>query len=198
MESPALKPYSLPADVSDLNRPVAGVIGNLAANMDWKFLVTVIKGTPWLSWVFVGPTDMAVPDKEQDGAREYLMRHGARVRFIGYKPYGLLREYARGVDVAVLPYQRREPTYSGSSTRFYEHLAACRPILATRAFAELLNKEPLLRLIGNAGEMIDSLEELRKADFEDGHERLRWRESRAETWEARARLVSDRIAAVAL
>ena len=35
-----------------------------------------------------------------------------------------LAAYARAFDVAVLPYRRVEPTYSGSSTRFYEHLAA--------------------------------------------------------------------------
>ncbi len=197
MAAPALTPSTPPADASDMERPIAGVIGNLAANLDWKLLVEVIKGTPWLSWLFVGPTEMNIEDKAQSRARELLMDHGGRVRFAGYKNYGLLAGYARAVDVAVLPYMRREPTYSGSSTRFYEHLAASRPILATRAFDELLSKEPLLRLVDDAQDMIGRLEDLRETGFEDGYERLRWQESLNETWEARARVVKERISALA-
>ena len=114
------------------------------------------------------------------------MRMGRRVLFTGAKPYGALAGYARGFDVAVLPYRKSEPTYSGSSTRFYEHLAACRPIIATRGFAELLEKEPLLRLSSDAEEMIAHLEALRTADFQDGYEALRWRTSLGATWQTRA------------
>src|ERR1035438_206201 len=79
------------------------------------------------------------------------MSRGGRVVFTGGKRYGDLQAYARSLDVAFLPYQRRkEPTYSGSSTRFYEHLAACRPMISTRGFEELLHKEPLLRLVDRA------------------------------------------------
>jgi glycosyltransferase involved in cell wall biosynthesis len=183
---PALRPATPPADIADLNRPVAGVIGNLAANIDWVLLHEVITLTPWLSWVLVGPTEMAVPDAEQYQTRRALMEHGGRVRFVGYKPYGALKDYARSLDVAILPYRKREPTYSGSSTRFYEHLATCRPMLATRGFEELLHKEPLLRLIGTAVQMVDELEKLRVAEFQDGYEEMRWHASRSETWEERA------------
>jgi glycosyltransferase involved in cell wall biosynthesis len=103
------------------------------------------------------------------------------------KPYGELQAYARCVDVAVLPYRKKEPTYSGSSTRFYEHLAAGRPMVATRGFAELLEKEPLLTLVDTADEMAAALEHLRSLDFRDGHEAERWEASKQGTWEERAR-----------
>ena len=74
--------YPLPPVLEGLSRPVAGIIGNLAANLDWEF------------------------------------------------------------DVAILPYRFGEPNYSGSATRFYEHLAACRPMLATPNVAELQTKQP--------------------------------------------------------
>jgi glycosyltransferase involved in cell wall biosynthesis len=108
------------------------------------------------------------------------------VRFLGPKPYHELASYARSFDAAVLPYLKREPTYSGSSTRFYEHLAACRPMFATRGFAELLNKEPLVRLVDDAQELARLLEGLRRSSFVDGLERDRWAASRGQTWEARA------------
>jgi glycosyltransferase involved in cell wall biosynthesis len=167
-------------------RPVAGVIGNLSANMDWELLQETITRIPWLSWVFVGPTDMPINDPLQRQARDLLMRQEGRVRFVGSKPYGQLKDYARACDVAVLPYRKVEPTYSGSSTRFYEHLAACKPIIATRGIAELLHKEPLLRLVNNAAELAQALGKLRHTNFHDGQEERRCRASQAETWEQRA------------
>lgn len=189
------RPFALPGDAADLPRPVAGVVGNLAANTDWELLERVVHDTPWLSWLFVGPTDMPVPESPQERARRALMRAGGRVRFVGPKPYSVLREYARALDVAVLPYRKREPTYSGSSTRFYEHLAACRPMLATRGSEELLHKEPLLRLVDGPGHMVSALEELRSKGFRDGHEQERWRASQSETWEARATTMLTALAA---
>jgi hypothetical protein len=90
------------------------------------------------------------------------------------------------LDAAILPYRRKEPTYSGSSTRFYEHLAATRPILATRGFEELTRKEPLLRLADSPEEMIEALEDLRRVGFSDGLEQQRLQASWNETWDARA------------
>jgi len=185
-----------PAELNSLRRPIAGVIGNLAGNTDWSLLAEVIERTPWLSWTFVGPTEMNVADPLQRGARSRLQQLGDRIRFVGEKPYGLLRDYAGAVDVAVLPYRKCEPTYSGSSTRFYEHLATGRPMIATRGFAELLDKEPLLRLIDSAGEMVSALDELRALNFRDGYEAQRWIVSQNETWEARAQQMRSALAKV--
>jgi glycosyltransferase involved in cell wall biosynthesis len=183
---PPCGPGPLPQDIADLQRPIAGVIGNLAANMDWELLRAVIDGTPAFTWVFVGPVDMPIADSRQRTMRQELLQRRGRVRFVGAKPYSALCDYARAFDVAVLPYRKREPTYSGSATRFYEHLAACRPIISSRGFAELLEKEPLLTLTSTSEEMICRLEALRDGGFQDGNEVMRWKASLDETWEARA------------
>lgn len=186
-------PGPLPDDVCDLPRPIAGVIGNLAANMDWEFLRKTVLRTPAFSWLFVGPTEMPVADAAQSEARRELIAMGGRVRFIGSRPYGALQSYARAFDVAILPYLLNEPTYSGSSTRFYEHLAACRPMIATRGFAELLTKEPLLELAANAEQAAVSLNRLRASGFRDGFEQQRWEASFQGTWEQRAATVVDAV-----
>ncbi len=85
-----------------------------------------------------------------------------------------------------MPYRKLEPTYSGSATRFYEHLAAGRPILATRGVEELLHKQPLLHLVDGWAELVRELERLRK-EPQDGHEETRRLTSQCETWETRAR-----------
>ncbi len=190
--APLLRPAPLPREVADLPRPIAGVIGNLSGNMDWELLAPAVEGTPWLQWLFVGPT-LPIADKAQAAARERV-RANPRAHFVGSKPYGELQHFARAFDVAILPYLKTEPTYSGSSTRFYEHLAACRPMLATRGFAELLEKPPLLELVDTADELIAGLEHLRRKDFCDGQETARWEASRTETWEERVRMVEEALA----
>jgi hypothetical protein len=186
MAEPLVRPAPLPEDLRDLPRPVVGAIGNLAANLDWVLIRDLIRLSPDFSFAFVGPSEMAIADKEQTIARSQVLQMGGRVRFTGLKPYGLLRDYGRSFDVALLPYRRQEPTFSGSPTRFYEHLAACRPILATRGMEELHRKEPLVKLVDTASEAANALEQLKSQDFRDGYEELRWNVSHVETWETRA------------
>ena len=190
---PLLTPGPLPADIAHLPRPIAGVIGNLSANMDWVLLHAVVAEMPHLQWVFVGPTTMAIAEREQAEARAAVMTM-PRTFFTGGKPYGELQAYARCFDVAVLPYRKKEPTYSGSSTRFYEHLAACRPMVGTEGFAELLEKPPLLSLADTAAAMREALDSLAEKQFHDGYETQRWEASRAGTWEARVRTLVSTIA----
>ncbi len=187
--SPAslLTPGPLPPEVSDLQRPIAGVMGNLSGNLDWSLLLPVVEQTPWLTWLFVGPTEL-IEDETQRTAREAVMQN-KRAHFVGAKPYGELQRFARAFDVALLPYLKKEPTYSGSSTRFYEHLAACRPMLATRGFAELLEKPPLLELVDTPQQVLAALERLRVLQFQDGLEAARWEASRSGTWEERVRML---------
>jgi glycosyltransferase involved in cell wall biosynthesis len=202
---PLLQPEPLPGDLEDLPRPVLGVIGNLADNMDWLLLEEAVRLTPDFSWAFVGPTDMPIADVERRRARQRMLAAGGRVRFTGMRKYGELRDYARAFDAAILPYRRHEPTFSGSCTRFYEHLAACRPMFGTRGFAELLEKEPLIHLFDRPQELADSLNRLRrdgvnddlKHALSDGREELRWQASPTGTWEARAAAMVEAVAGIA-
>jgi glycosyltransferase involved in cell wall biosynthesis len=177
----------LPLDLQDLPRPMVGVIGNMSYNLDWLLLRDTVDGTPGFSWAFVGPTAMKIADAQQRDARRDLMSRGGRIRFTGAKPYGALGEYGRSFDVALLPYLKSEAVFSASATRFYEHLATCRPILSTRGMDELLQKEPLLKLVDDADDAIVELKRLRETGFRDGCEEARWRASADGTWEARAR-----------
>ena len=178
-------PGPLPASLKDVPRPIAGVIGNLAGNMDWLLIEEVQDALPRLSWAFVGPTTMTIPDVQQDAARTRVLHH-PRSHFVGKQPYGDLASFARAFDVAVLPYLRCEPTYSGSSTRFYEHLCACRAMVATDGLEELVRKEPLLYLALDAQQMIETLGNLEQQNFDDGLTETRWLASQEATWQTRA------------
>ena len=194
LPEPLLRPSALPEDAADLPRPIAGVIGNMAGNLNWTLLRDLVERAPEFSWLFVGPTGMEIESEPERVARQAVLDRKGRVRFVGKKPYSSLVDYARGIDVAVLPYMRREPTFSGSSTRCYEHLAACRPMISTRGFEELLHKQPLLQLIDDADEGVEALRELRRCGFEDGHIQERWLASKEGTWEVRAATVQTALA----
>ena len=185
LPQPPSAPGKLPLDIAGLKRPLAGVIGNLAGNLDWHFLEELIGSLPEFGWVLVGPATMAIEEPALREARERVLRL-PNVHTVGRKPYGDLAAYARSFDVAVLPYRRCEPTYSGSSTRFYEHLAACRPMIATRGFEELLRKEPLLQLVDSADQARSALLDLQAMGFADGLAMMRWQASQTGTWQARA------------
>jgi glycosyltransferase involved in cell wall biosynthesis len=193
LATPLLQPSPLPSPVAHLQRPVAGVIGNMAASHDWVILAEVIEYTPKFSWLFVGPTSMPIRDRAQREARAAVMRH-PRCTFIGSRPYGELVEFSRAVDVAVLPYAKREPTFSGSSTRFYEHLAACRPMIAFPGVSELLTKSPLVSIAESAKRAARQLEFLRRRNFDDGLIELRWRAAQGETWQSRAQSMQEALA----
>jgi glycosyltransferase involved in cell wall biosynthesis len=184
-------PENLPAALEGLSRPVAGVIGNLAGNLDWELLQAAVERTPEFSWAFIGPASMKIHDHRQRRARAALLAHGGRVRFTGAQSYGDLQQFARCFDAAVLPYRKQEPTYSGSATRFYEHLAACRPMVATPNVAELQTKDPLVSLVSDAAGLAAKLREWQTVRFHDGLECTRWKASRCETWEQRAQTLLD-------
>lgn len=186
--APLLAPGPLPHDLSGVPRPIAGVMGNLAGNMDWLLLREAITRTPGIHWVFVGPTAMPIRDRVQAEARHATQQMAI---FVGAKSYRELQQYARAFDVAVLPYKKKEPTYSGSSTRFYEHLAACRPMISTRGVAELLEKAPLVTLIDTAVELQDAMQSLQQNQFRDGLETRRWLASKEATWEERAGMLAN-------
>jgi hypothetical protein len=193
LPSPLLGAMPLPAPFTDLPRPLAGVIGNLAENTDWIFLAELLRRTPWLHWLFVGSTQMPIRDRRQRKARSWVMEH-ERTTFAGVQPYTELYRFARGVDVAVLPYNLREPTFSGSSTRFYDHLAACHPIVATTAVFALRSREPLLKLVRDPGEAAEVLTSLRDRGFDDGCREARWEASRTNTWRDRAHKMQSMLA----
>ena len=62
-------------------------------------------------------------------------------------------------------------------------------MLATRGFAELLEKPPLLELVDTPEEAIAGLERLRAVGFHDGLETARWEASRTGSWEERVRML---------
>lgn len=195
LTAPSTFPAPLPKLVEKLPRPIIGVIGNLAANVDWCFLEKAIKFAPAFTWLFIGGWEMPIAHPEQATARQRVLKLSEgthRIHFTGTQPYGELQSYSRAFDVALFPYRKRESTYSGSSTRYYEHLPAGRPILATPGFADLLTK-PFVTLVNTPEELRQQLDVLRSTNFHSNEAEAMWQASQKETWEERARLLLSEV-----
>ena len=64
-------------------------------------------------------------------------------------------------------------------------------MIASKGFAELLDKEPLVRTVNTAEEAASLLSGLIDSGFDDQLGPLRWEESRRGTWQARAGTMLD-------
>src|SRR5204863_2729140 len=67
------------------------------------------------------------------------LRGRSNVHFLGWRPYAQLPGYLRGIDVALLPQRINDYTRAMFPMKFFEYLAAGRPVVATTlpALAEL-------------------------------------------------------------
>ena len=74
---------SLPEDVS-LERPVAGVLGNLDRRTRLDWVRRLVDSLPWLSWLFVGAVRGLADGAGSD--LDWLRRH-PRCRFLDARPY---------------------------------------------------------------------------------------------------------------
>ena len=96
--------------------------------------------TPGFSWAFIGPASMTISGPAQRRARAALLEHGGRVRFTGSN-HTVRCNNSRGHSMSpFFPTVSANRPTPGSATRFYEHLAACRPMLATPNVARTSGK----------------------------------------------------------
>jgi len=183
-QSPLKSAADLPPEVKHISRPVAGIVGTMGENTDFALLIEVAKRTPWLRWLLVGPM-LPIENEEQANSRLRFLGM-QQIRYIGARPYEYLGRIVRSLDVAIMPYRKREPTFSGSSVRLFDHLAAGRPIIATRGCAQCEEYAAVLHLVDTPDDMCAVLTRLRDSNFDDGLCEARWKMSLENTWDRRA------------
>jgi len=81
-----------------------------------------------LNWHFVFIGD----EREgQHSAAIARLKTRANVHFLGWRPYAQLPSYLRGIDVALLPQRINDYTRAMFPMKYFEYLAAGRPVVAT-------------------------------------------------------------------
>lgn len=115
----AMASGSIPADLAAIPEPRIGYHGVLSDfKVNFQLLLDVaLLNSNW-SFVFIG--------EEPEGQKNILVKELKRlpnVYFIGYRPYEVLPDYLRGIQVGLLPSLINEYTRGMFPMKYYEYLA---------------------------------------------------------------------------
>lgn len=127
--SSALDPETAPADdLEPLGRPCIGFIGAVSSyKLDMDMILEIARRRPEWRFVFIGEIGEGDPLTTVD-----QFAGVTNVIFMGGRPYSRLPAYLKGFDVAIIPSRINEYTASMFPMKFFEYLAAGKPIVATR------------------------------------------------------------------
>jgi len=117
----------LPEDLAALPGPRIGFIGAISGyKVDFALLQRMAAAHPDWSIVMIGKIGEGDPWTELGMLKELPNLH-----FIGPRAYSQLPAYLKGFDVAILPSMINEYTRGMFPMKFFEYLAAGRPVVST-------------------------------------------------------------------
>jgi glycosyltransferase involved in cell wall biosynthesis len=141
---------AIPPEVARIPRPRLGFVGAISSHkLDLDLVTGVAKQRPDWHWVLVGPPGIA------ESGHGTVALQMPNVHLLGHRSYQVLPDYLRGMDVAVLPCKINQYTRSMFPLKFFEYLAAGKPVVATSL--------PALRDYSEFYAKADSVEEFCKA-----------------------------------
>lgn len=186
----------MPADYTELARPLIGCVGSIDARLDFAALGAVAERFSRGSLVLVG----AVSPRLDRAALDELLKR-PNVHHIPFRPRKRLPAYVRHLDCGLMPYRPTEFARYGAPSKLWEYLYSGGPIVGM-GYPDLLSfPPPLVHFADSAAEF----PELVAAALEqDSHEARRARRefALANSWDTRAaeleRLVASRLEAGAL
>ncbi|TDS86241.1 glycosyl transferase family 1 [Rahnella sp. BIGb0236] len=120
------KDYVIPEDLKKINTPILGFIGAVSSykiNLDLiSYLATQ---RPQYSIVIIGEVGEGDPSTKID-----ILKAHKNIHLLGPKPYNVLPQYLKYFDVALLPNNLNEYTDNMFPMKFFEYLAAGKPIVS--------------------------------------------------------------------
>jgi glycosyltransferase involved in cell wall biosynthesis len=125
--SKALNVNEIPDDLANIPQPrliYHGVLSDFKIDFDLIYEAALLK--PEWHWIFIG--------EEREGQRNPTLLNLAKlsnVHFLGYRPYQILPNYLRGMDVGLLPSLLNDYTKSMFPMKYFEYLSAGLPVVAT-------------------------------------------------------------------
>ena len=125
--SRALDPdLAVPADLTKLPGPKLGFIGAISAyKVDLELICEVAAARPDWSLVLIGSVGEGDPWTD---AR--ILSRFPNIHLLGPRPYQSLPAYLKGFDVALLPNTLNDYTANMFPMKFFEYLAAGKPVVA--------------------------------------------------------------------
>ena len=179
-----------PSDLTSARKAdiVVAYYGALAEWFDWDMWLGAARQRPNWSFVLIG----YAYDGNQDAIRHRL--DGLpNVQYLGPKAYQELPTYLTHVDVATIPFILNDVTHGCSPVKLFEYMAAGKPIVCS-PMREVL-KYRSLSFATTADEFVKSIEKVVARRDDPDHNALLRQEAAANTWRARAEVLSKAVVA---
>lgn len=116
--------HPVPEDLVNLKRPIIGMGLKVTHLLDTNLLNYLTARFPEMTFVLIGQIlDKTVFSK-------IIQR--PNFRYLGDKHYDTYSAYIRHFDVCLIPYHTGNKQHGGDAIKFYEYLAANKPVVSTR------------------------------------------------------------------
>ena len=170
----------IPNDIAKLPSPIIGFFGAINNfKLDYDLITATAQTVPNGSVVMIGPICGNSPSCANDVPK------GKNIFYLGSKDYDSLPGYLKKFEVCIIPYRKTEYTQHVFPLKFFEYLAARKPVVAT-PLPSLLNFRDFVYMASTVNEWQDSI---KKALSEDSSIRQQQRKKLAESnsWAVRVK-----------
>ena len=174
-------------ELRDVPRPIAGFIGNLTAyKVDFDLLIAVARAKPDWSFALIGPIGHGDPSTNIAPLRDV-----PNIFFFGERAYADLPRWVKGFDACLIPFRLNASTRGTLPMKFFEYLAAGKPVIAT-ALPALAEFRDLFYSANDARAFADALSAARSEDPARGDQRAQFAANYS--WDARMTQIENLIA----
>jgi len=173
----------VPEDIADLPSPVLGFVGRIKEWIDLELIKKVAQKRPEWNIVMVGPVEI--------DADINIFKQIKNIRFVGARPKEALPAYLKKFDVCLNPFRPGSLSFAVNPLKFYEYLAAGKPIVSTP-----MPEMEMLSEVVEIGEGVDGFIRAIEIALQDTPDKMRARLKLADehSWERRVKVMCEEMA----
>jgi glycosyltransferase involved in cell wall biosynthesis len=161
----------IPDDVKHLPSPVIGYVGCVGDWFDLDLVIDIAKNNKNWSFLIIGPVPCKILEENKIPPNLY---------FVGKRNYNDLPNYLKKIDVSIIPFKITPLTLSTDPVKFYEYIAAGKPVVSTD-LPEIRKYKDIVNIASNSKEFSEGIKKALKTPIN-----LRYSDiAKQNTWDIR-------------